>query len=303
MQAVVYNGKDAVYRTDYKKPVRKEGESLVRILLAAVCNTDKEVRLGYKPDFKGVMGHEFVGVVEESDREELIGKRVVGELNEACGHCVYCKTGRPSHCSNRRVIGLHEKDGCFAEYMTIATELLHIIPDELATVELTTQVAFDVRKNCAVIGDGRLSLMITEVLSLYGMDLTVIGRHREKLDKFLPYAKVTTDGQTEGYEYVIDATGRPEGLGAAMQYVRKKGTIVLKSTYAGNTAINMSEVVVNELTIVGSRCGPFEPALKLLQRGLIQLPEIELHALSDFENAFSSKAFKAGFSFLKQETD
>lgn len=309
MKALVYNGKTAEYRTDYPKPVPKERESLVKILLAAVCNTDKEVLAGYKPDFTGVMGHEFVGIVEASDRPELIGKRVVGELNQACGHCIYCKTGRPTHCSTRKVIGLNEKDGCFAEYMTIATELLHPVPDELETeraifteplaaaVELTTQVHFDVKKNCAVIGDGRLALMITEVLSLYGMDLTAIGHHMEKLERFAPYANVTTEGEPEGYEYVVDATGRAEGLKSAMRYVRKKGTIVLKSTYAGDAKINMSEVVVNELTIVGSRCGPFEPALKLLKRRLIDLPEIELHELADYENAFSSRAFKAGFRF------
>lgn len=309
MKALLYNGKTAEYVTDYQKPVPGKGESLVKIVLSAVCNTDKEVLAGYKPDFTGVMGHEFVGIVEVSNRLELVGKRVVGELNEACGHCIYCQTGRPTHCSARKVIGLKEKDGCFAEYMTIATELLHMVPDGLKTeqaifteplaaaVELTTQVHFNVKKNCAVIGDGRLALMITEVLSLYGMDITVIGRHKEKLELFSPYAKVTTEGEPEGYEYVIDATGRPEGLRAAMSYVRKKGTIVLKSTYAGDTSINMSEVVVNELTIVGSRCGPFEPALKLLERNLITLPEIELHNLADYEAAFSSRAFKAGFRF------
>lgn len=309
MRAIYYDGRDAVYKEDYPMPVPAGNDSLVQILLAAVCNTDKEVRRGYKPDFTGVMGHEFVGKVISSPNPELVGKRVVGELNEACGHCIYCKTGRPHHCSNRKVIGMTNKDGCFAEYMTISTDLLHIVPDSLPTetaifteplaaaLEILNQVHIRPDTNVAVLGDGRLALFIAQALSLNGVDLTVIGRHPEKLENFKSFAKTTTELTKEGYEVVVDATGSPTGLISAMDLVRKQGTIVIKSTYAGTVDINMSAAVVNELTIVGSRCGPFEPALTLLERGSVKLPKIELYELKDFEKAFSSPAFKAGFQF------
>ena len=309
MKAVFYDGKDAVYREDYPIPEPGEGESLVQILLSAVCNTDKEVLKGYKPDFRGVMGHEFVGKVITSCDPSLVGKRVVGELNEECGRCIYCRTGRPHHCTNRKVIGLTGRDGCFAEYMTIATRLLHEVPDSLPTriaifteplaaaLEILNQVHVRPDLNAAVIGDGRLALFVAQALALNGIDLTVIGRHPEKLETFSRFAKTATRGETEGYELVVDATGSPSGLADAMNLVRKKGTIVIKSTYAGNASINMSQAVVNELTIVGSRCGPFEPALKLLETGRVQLPPVRLYELKDFREAFSSPAFKAGFSF------
>lgn len=309
MKGIYFNGTDAVYRTDLPMPVCAEQESLVKIHLAAVCNTDKEVRKGYRPDFRGVMGHEFVGEVVESPDETLVGKRVVGELNAACGSCVYCKTGRASHCAARRVLGMHDKDGAFGEYMTIETGLLHVVPDSLpdevaiyteplaAALEIMTQVQISPNKNAAVLGDGRLALMVAQVLALTGIDLTVIGKHEEKLELFKPFARVTLQGEKEGYEYVAECTGSPSGFQTALELVRKKGTILLKSTYSEKLTVDMSQVPVNEITIVGSRCGPFEPALKLLNEGKIKLPAIELYDLQDYDKAFASRAFKAGFSF------
>ena len=310
MKGIYFNGTDAVYREDLPMPVRGEKESLVKILLCAVCNTDKEVRKGYRPDFRGVLGHEFVGEVVESSDVSLVGKRVVGELNAACGECIYCKTGRPSHCNERRVLGMKNKDGAFAEYMTIDTNLLHVVPKELPTeiaifteplaaaFEILTQVHVSPSKNAAVLGDGRLALFVAQVLAQTGIDLTVIGKHEEKLELFKSFAKVTTEGKPEGYEYVAECTGSPSGLQKALELVRKKGTIMLKSTYAGTTNVDMSMVVVNEISIVGSRCGPFEPALKMLKEGKITLPNIEIYECKDFEKAFESRAFKAGISFM-----
>lgn len=309
MKGIYFNGTDTFYREDLPMPVRGEKESLVKILLCAVCNTDKEVRKGYRPDFRGILGHEFVGEVVESSDESLLGKRVVGELNAACGECIYCKTGRPSHCNERRVLGMKNKDGAFAEYMTIDTNLLHLVPDELPTeiaifteplaaaFEILTQIHVSPNKNAAVLGDGRLALFVAQVLAQTGIDLTVIGKHEEKLELFKSFAKVTTKGELEGYEYVAECTGSPTGLQKALELVRKKGTIILKSTYAGTVDVNMSMVAVNEISIVGSRCGPFEPALKMLKEGKITLPEIELYECRDFEKAFESKAFKAGIKF------
>ncbi len=308
MKGIYYDGKDALYREDIPMPVQKAGESLVKIRMCAVCNTDKEVRKGYRPDFRGVMGHEFVGEVLDSPVKDLIKKRVVGELNAACGKCIYCKTGRPTHCDSRRVLGMSDKDGAFAEYMTIDTDLLHVIPDGLpdeiaifteplaAALEILTQIHISPDKNAAVLGDGRLALLAAQVLALTGIDLTVIGKHPEKLELFKPFAKVVTQGEQEGYEYVAECTGSETGLPSALELVRKKGTVILKSTYAGKLSLDMSMVAVNEITIVGSRCGPFEPALKLLLEGKVKLPPIELYDLMDFEKAFASRAFKAGFT-------
>lgn len=309
MRGIYYNGTDAVYRTDLPIPEPTQKESLVKIHLAAVCNTDKEVRKGYRPDFVGVMGHEFVGEVVESSDPSLIGKRVAGELNATCGECVYCRTGRPTHCNSRRVLGMHGKDGAFAEYMTIDTELLHVLPDSLpdevaifteplaAALEILTQVQINPALNAAVLGDGRLALLVAQVLALTGIDLTVIGKHEDKLELFKSFAKTALQGEAEGYEYVAECTGSPSGFETALRLVRKKGTILLKSTYSEKLTVDMSVIPVNEITVVGSRCGPFPPAIKLLDEGKIKLPEIELYAPCEFEKAFASKAFKAGFKF------
>lgn len=307
MKALYYKVK-AQYLEDYPVPVPGPNESLVKILISAICNTDKEVLKGYKPDFSGVLGHEFVGEVVESNKEELIGKRVVGELNEGCGQCIYCRTGREKHCLNRKVIGISGKDGCFAEYMTIHSDLLHVVPEGIPTevaifteplaaaLEIMEQAHIQPSKSVAVIGDGRLAFMIAQVVSLSGVDLTVIGRHEDKLKQFSSFAKTATETD-ETYEIVIDATGSPAGILSAQKLVRNKGLIVIKSTYAGKVEIDMSSFVVNEVTIKGSRCGPFEPAMQLLQRGLVTLPSIELYDLKDYEMALQSKSFKAGFKF------
>lgn len=305
MKALYYD-KKIKYSNNYKMPVLGPKESLLKILVSSICNTDKEILKGYRPDFKGVMGHEFVGQVIESNDRGLIGRRVVGEINENCGECIYCKSGRPTHCSLRKVTGINGRDGCFAEYMTIRTDLLHLVPKEVpseiaifteplaAALEIPEQVHIKPSTSVVVIGDGRLAFMIAQVISLTGADLTILGRHDEKLKMFAPFAK-TTKSTEETFEIVIDATGSPSGLLTAQKLVRKKGTIIIKSTYSGNLEINMSDFVVNEITILGSRCGPFQPALKLLEQKLIRFPEIDLYDLKDYDKAFKSQAFKVGF--------
>ena len=308
MKGLYYNGQTAVYREDLEIPKRDPDRSLIKIILSAVCSTDKEVLKGYRPDFRGIMGHEFVGIVEDSGDKSLIGKRVVGEINEVCHNCLYCKTGRPHHCANRTTPGL-SKDGCFAEYMILKTENLHVVPDELpsevavfteplaAAFEILEQIKIEKGTPVGVLGDGRLALCIANVMHYAGADVTVIGKHEEKLKLFEKIAKTTTEHVNEGYEVVVEATGSPLGIGTAINLVRKKGTIVLKSTYADNATINLSMIPVNEITVVGSRCGPFEPALKTLTSGDIVLPPIEKYDLKDWEKAFKSPAFKSGFYF------
>lgn len=307
MRALYYD-KNLQYVENYPKPSPKSGESLVEIIVSAVCNTDKEILKGYRPDFKGILGHEFVGKVLESDDPSLIGQRVVGEINENCGHCIYCKTGRPTHCENRKVVGISGKDGSFAQYITMKNQLLHIVPEEVpsevaifteplaAALEILEQVHIKPSTKVGIIGDGRLAYMISQVVSLTGANLTIIGKHEEKLSLFKSFAKVRTNTD-ESYEIVIDASGSPSGILTAQKIVRKKGTIVIKTTYAGKVEINMSDFVVNEITIKGSRCGPFEPALQLLKLGLIQFPPIDLYELEDYKKAFESREFKVGFRF------
>lgn len=316
MRGIYFDGEKAVYREDLPMPEPTDTQSLIRIVYAGICNTDREILKGYRPDFKGVMGHEFVGIVEQSDDARWIGKRVVGELNAGCGHCIYCRTGREKHCVERKVIGMEGKDGCFGEYMTLETHLLHEVPDGLAleeallteplaaAVQIAKQVHIDPGTSVAIIGDGRLAYQIAGVLHLYGVELTVIGKHADKLEQFAAFGRTKVLGAqelTDTYEIVVEATGSPSGLEMAAKLVRKQGTIVLKSTYAGKTSVDMSYFVVNEITIVGSRCGPFEPALKLLQKGLVKLPPVEFYDLAEYKEAFDSRAFKAGFRIDREE--
>ena len=318
MKGLYFDGKEAVYREDLPVPVCEEGQSLIRILYADICSTDKEILKGYRPDFKGIMGHEFAGEVVESPDASLVGKIVVGEINEGCGKCIYCRTGREKHCLSRKTPGM-SKDGCFAEYMALGTHLLHVVPDGLApeqavfteplaaAVEITKQVHIDPALNAAVIGDGRLAYMITQVLALTGISLTVIGKHPDKLKLFEPFAETKLLSgyfekdqfrpltAEECFEYVADASGHESGIHLALHLVRKMGTVILKSTYAGSTNIDMSLIPVGEITITGSRCGPFEPALKLLKGEKVKFPEVELYNLKDYGKAFSSNAFKSGF--------
>ena len=292
-------------------PVPRDRESLIKVRMAAVCNTDREILKGYRPDFTGVMGHEFVGVVESSPDPSLMGKTVVGELNAACGKCIYCRTGRPTHCTYRRVLGMHQKDGCFAEYMTIDTALIHQVPDGLpvekaiyteplaAAFEIMIQLSFSLDKNIAVLGDGRLAYCVVQAFVSQGYKVTVLGKHPEKLELFAPYAQVSLEREKEAYEVVVEATGSPSGIRQAFDLVRKKGTIVLKSTYAGEVSLPLSLVAVNEITIVGSRCGPFAPALEALALGKARFPDITIFEPEEYEKTFAYTGFKAGFLFNK----
>lgn len=312
MQALFFDGAPH-YTQNHPMPVPQPGESLVRILMAAICNTDREVMKGYKAGFSGVLGHEFVGVVEASLlRPDLVGKRVVGELNAGCKTCLYCTTGREHHCLTRKVIGMEGKDGCFAEYMTIATDLLHPVPDTLPTeqaifceplaaaLEVVEQSHLRPSQEVALVGDGRLAYMIGQVIALQGTPLTVFGHSPEKLAMFAPFAKTALE-PSGSFEVVVEASGSPSGLKSAISLTRSMGLLVLKSTYADLAPLNTSELVVREITLRGSRCGPFVPALNLLNRGQVTLPPIDLYPLEQFEAAFASRAFKAGFDFRPKE--
>jgi threonine dehydrogenase-like Zn-dependent dehydrogenase len=322
MRAVLFDGRRARFTREH--PLCRPGadESLIQVEIAAVCSTDREVLHGYRPNFSGVMGHEFVGVVRESDDATLIGRRVVGEINISCGECLYCTTGRPHHCARRATLGINDKDGSFADFLVLPTFLLHPVPEGLAperavfteplaaALRIAEQVAFSPGMPVAILGDGRLALMIAQALATTtDVALTIFGRHPAKLTLFAPYATTvceaspTTARTSEGtepessFEVVIDATGSPSALPWALRRTRSEGTLVMKSTYAGLAKLDMSEVVVREIRIQGSRCGPFGPALELLHASKVALPPIELHPPEDFEAAFTSPAFKAALDF------
>jgi len=278
----------------------------VRVKLAGVCNTDLELAKGYM-QFRGVPGHEFVGVVERAPgNEEWVGRRVVGDINAACGQCPTCQANRPTHCPHRTTLGIAGRDGAFAEYLTLPVRNLYPVPDSIpdeiavfaeplaAACEILQQVHVRPTDRVVVLGDGKLGLLCAQTLALTGCDLTVVGRHQDKLDilarRGIPTLLEET-GVEPGADVVVETTGNPGGYAAARRLVRPRGVIVLKSTYHGALDADLTMAVVNEITLVGSRCGPFAPALRLLERGLVDvLPLIHARyplseALVAFEHA------------------
>jgi alcohol dehydrogenase len=271
---------------DHPTPQILPGEALIRVKLTGVCNTDLELVKGYM-QFQGIPGHEFVGVVERAPgAEEWQGRRVVGEINAACGDCPTCRAGRPTHCPHRTTLGIAGRDGAFAEYLTLPIcNLLPVpasLPDEIAVFteplaaacQILQQVHVRPTDRVVVLGDGKLGLLCAQVLALTGCDLTVVGHHQEKLDLLAQRGILTALDDASvapGADLIVEATGHPGGYAAARRLVRPRGAIVLKSTYHGSLETNLTMVVVDEVTLVGSRCGPFAPALRLLERGLVDV--------------------------------
>lgn len=312
MRALLLDKK--LYLSDsYPTPVPPPGEALVRVRLAGVCNTDLELVHGYM-GFRGIPGHEFVGVVEQAPgAEEWEGRCVVGEINAYCGVCATCLAGRPTHCPHRTTLGISGRDGAFAEYLLLPVRNLHPVPEGMpdevavfteplaAACQVLQQVHVHPTDRVIVLGDGKLGLLCAQVLALTGCELTVVGHHQEKLEILKRLGiKVALEGESVAAEadVVVEATGNAGGYMAARQLVRPRGTIVLKSTYHGSFDADLTMAVVNEVTLVGSRCGPFAPALRLLERGLVQVePLIEARyplaeALAAFEHAARPGALK-----------
>jgi len=288
VKALVYDGELRLVG-DYPRPEPPPGEALVRVTLAGICNTDLEVVRGYM-GFHGVLGHEFVGVVETCDNApELVGQRVVGDINAACGNCPTCRAGRPTHCPQRTTLGIDRRDGAFAEFLTLPTVNLFPVPDQLsdreavfaeplaAACEILEQVHLHPTDRVAVLGDGKLGLLVAQVLSLTGCDLLVVGRHPQKLailrQRGIPTA-LANEARNIQADVVIDCTGHPDGFLSARTMVRPRGTLVLKSTFHGVNQVDLTSLVVDEVQLVGSRCGPFAPALRLLARRLIDVESL-----------------------------
>ena len=271
-------------RDDLPTPEPPNGEALIKVRLAGICATDLEMVRGYYP-FTGIMGHEFVGeVIQSPTKPGLEGQRVVGEINASCGQCQACKAGRPTHCEKRSVLGILNRNGVFAEYLTLPVENLHLLPDSLAdeaavfteplaaALEIQEQVQIQPTDRVLVIGAGRLGQLVAQTLALTGCELLVVTRHKAQED-LLGLRGIATCKETEAptreVDVVVEATGSPQGFALARRAVRPRGTIILKSTYKGELQVNISAIVVDEITLVGSRCGPFPPAIRLLESGKV----------------------------------
>jgi threonine dehydrogenase-like Zn-dependent dehydrogenase len=279
MRGAWLENRHLTYRDDLPMPVPAAGEVLVRVLLAGICNTDVELTRGYYP-FRGIPGHEFVGVVD--------GQRVVGEINASCGSCEACRHGRRTHCERRTVLGIKDRNGAFAEYLTLPAGNLHVVPDDVdseaavfteplaAALEIQEQVRITPDDRVLVVGNGKLGRLIAASLALTGCQLTVAGRDHG-------------DIAPRSFDVAVECSGNPDGFALARTAVRPRGTLVMKSTYAGDLTFNASALVVDEITLVGSRCGPFAPALELLSASTID-PRPMIHArypLSDVAAAFA----------------
>jgi len=288
---------------------KKHNEALIKIRKAGICSTDLELVKGYYP-YTGVLGHEFVGEVVSSPLPEgeglgvRSGDRVVGEINVVCNQCEQCLNGRPTHCENRTVLGIANRDGVFAEYATLPLSNLHRVPDSVpdemavfteplaAALEIQQQIQVKPTDRVLLIGAGRLGQLIAQTLSLTGCDLRVVARHKHQQDLLKARGiRIISEEEIKPWRWdiVVEATGSPSGFSLARQAVRPRGTLVLKSTYKGEMSLNFSPIVVDEINIVGSRCGPFEPALRLMESKQVD-PTVLID--SEFKLGEALKAFE-----------
>jgi len=312
MRAVLFDGK-LKFAVDYPVPELKPGWALIKIKYAGICSTDMEILMGYA-GFNGILGHEFIGIVEDCDNPDWIGSRVTGEINLACGHCEWCKKGLGRHCPNRTVLGIQGHDGCMADYCVLPVANLIEIPDSIddhrailieplsAACEILEQIAFEGSERVIVLGDGRLGTLCAWALSTKVNDITMIGHHKDKLD-LASWGRLKTVLSTSevkpGADMVVDATGSAAGINDAMSLCRPRGTIVLKSTIASQGDLNLAPIVVKEITVMGSRCGRFSDGLTMIQmyrdmplERLITAKYPIEHALEAFNRAARHDAMK-----------
>lgn len=279
------------FQTDLPLPPRPHGEARIRVIQAGICSTDLQLLKGYMA-FQGVLGHEFVGIVDDAPDTALIGKRVVGEINAACRACETCINGHPTHCPHRTTLGIQGRDGAFADFLCLPVENLFVVPDSLsddqavfieplaAACEIPQLVSIKPTDRVVVIGDGKLGVLCAQILVLSGCAVTLLGRHSDQ-DTWLTHMGIRVISHpadiSRGADMIVEATGSPEGLSTAIQLIRPRGTIVLKSTYHGNLSLNMANFVIQEISLIGSRCGPFPPAIRLLETRHIRVDPL-IHA-------------------------
>ncbi|MEO5341402.1 MAG: alcohol dehydrogenase catalytic domain-containing protein [Magnetococcus sp. MYC-9] len=274
------------YVSDHPLPVPLPDEALLRVTLAGICGTDLGILRGYK-SFQGILGHELVGVVTASPDPSWLHRRVVAEINCGCGRCPWCRNGRPAHCPQRTVPGILGRDGFFADYCAMPVRNLHLLPEEVsdraavfveplaAALRITEQVHIRPHESVVLVGDGRLGLLVAQVLALTGCRLQVVGRHPENWsilhDRGMQVCldtEVAAEGQAET---VVECSGSAAGFQLALRLLRPGGRLVLKSTFHGTLPIPLADCVVQEFQWIGSRCGPFAPAIRLLQQQRIEV--------------------------------
>ncbi len=316
MRALVYRDGALTLERAYAPPVPAEGEALVRVLMAGICNTDIEIVRGYL-NFAGVLGHEFVGVVEElsgrrarEQYQHLLGRRVVGDINAACrrSDCWYCQHAMPTQCPRRTTLGIGGRDGAFAEYLLLPVENLHLVPDNVsdeeavfveplaANFEMLEQVHLHPSDRVLVLGDGKMGQLAAPVLALSGCAVTMLGKHEEKLalaaqqgieTRLLHASEAFTFNADERVDAVVECTGSAQGLELALRLVRPRGTLFLKSTVADKTTLHLAPIVIDEIRVQGSRCGPFEPALRALSLRQIEIKPL-ISARYTLDNALEA---------------
>ena len=320
MKAVVFNDTEGlVLKTDYPKPIPQKGEALIKVSMAGICNTDAEIIKGYM-GYSGVLGHEFVGIVEEVNGadQSWVGKRVVAEISYGCDspECPWCAVKNYRHCPDRHTIGIWRKDGCFAEYITLPTNILFEVPENVideqavfveplaAACEITEQLHIDPTHKVVVLGDGKLGLTTALTLNAQNLDVTLVGKHQNKLDiakaqgvqtMLLEDLKVSNN-----FDVVVEATGSVSGFETSLNLVKPRGVLVLKSTIATGKELNLAPIVINEITVLGSRCGQFGPALRLLKNNRIDFKPFisKIYSINDAIEGFEANKAKNSIKII-----
>ena len=319
MKALVFDNTLKLEK-NYPDPIVKDNDVLIKTIMVGICNTDYEITKGYM-GYKGVLGHEFVGIVEKVGNnvdKNLIGKRVVGEINCACNNCPTCYQNLQRHCPNRSTLGIWQKDGCFSEYFTLPKENVLVLDDNIddisatfteplaAAYEILEQIHIKPNDKIAVLGDGKLGLCISLVFKAMNIDFVHIGKHEEKLaiSKNIGvktmFLNEISESERKTFDIVVEATGSTGGFETSASLVKPRGILVLKSTIAAREGLNLASIVVDEITIQGSRCGQFKPILNLLKDKKIDVTPLisGIYQVDDFESAFEKNSQKGTLKVL-----
>lgn len=318
MKAIVFDN-GLKLDNNYPKPIPQEGEALIRVTLAGICNTDYEITKGYM-GYVGVLGHEFVGVVEEVNSEDksLIGKRVVAEISYGCDNpdCEWCAQKNYRHCPDRHTIGIWRKDGCMAEYITVPTNILFEVPSNVtdeqavfveplaAACEITEQLHIEPMAKVVVLGDGKLGLTTALTLNAQNLNVLLVGKHRNKLDiaeaQGVKTQLLSNFTPEKKYDVVVEATGSASGFETSMSLTKPRGVLVLKSTVASGKELNLAPIVIDEITVLGSRCGQFPPALRLLANNRIDFTPFitKIYSIDEALEAFEANKAKESLKIL-----
>jgi len=318
MKAIVFD-KELKLDNNYPKPIPQKGEALIRVNLAGICNTDYEITKGYM-GYVGILGHEFVGVVEEVNGEDQswVGKRVVAEISWGCNdpNCEWCAKKNYRHCPNRHTIGIWKKDGCMAEYLTVPTNILFEVPNNVtdeqavfveplaAACEILEQLHIEPTSKILVLGDGKLGLTTALTLNAHNLDVLLVGKHQNKLDiaktQGVETKLLNEFNPEKKYDIVVEATGSASGFETSMSLTKPRGVLVLKSTVASGKELNLAPIVIDEITVLGSRCGQFAPALRLLKNKKIDFTPFisKIYSINDAIQAFEANKSKETLKIL-----